>query len=109
VRALGIAYLLDCGLGSTPGTAAEVLHDGVRERISPNKLPADRIPTSRDWARLSGKWTKRIDQRIAELNRLRAGLTQCIGCGCLSIDKCELANPADQDGSKGPAPRYWLG
>jgi MerR family redox-sensitive transcriptional activator SoxR len=65
------------------------------------KLPADRIPTSRDWARLSGKWTKRIDQRIAELNRLRAGLTQCIGCGCLSIDKCELANLADRAGAAG--------
>ena len=74
-----------------------------------SKLPADRIPTSRDWARLSGKWTKRIDQRIAELNRLKAGLTQCIGCGCLSIDKCELANPADRAGRKGPGPRYWLG
>jgi MerR family transcriptional regulator, redox-sensitive transcriptional activator SoxR len=73
------------------------------------KLPADRIPTRRDWARLSGKWTKRIDQRIAELKRLRAGLTQCIGCGCLSIDKCELANPADRAGRKGPGPRYWLG
>jgi MerR family redox-sensitive transcriptional activator SoxR len=72
------------------------------------KLPADRIPTRRDWARLSGKWTKRIDQRIAELKRLRAGLTQCIGCGCLSIDKCELANPADRAGRKGPGPRYWL-
>src|SRR6476661_9951455 len=42
------------------------------------KLPADRIPTSRDWARLSGKWTKRIDQRIAELNRLRAGLSNAL-------------------------------
>ncbi len=36
------ARLADAGLGSTPGTAAEVLHDGVRERISPNKLPAAR-------------------------------------------------------------------
>jgi MerR family transcriptional regulator, redox-sensitive transcriptional activator SoxR len=51
------------------------------------KLPADRIPTRRDWARPSGAWTKRIDDRIAQLRRLRAGLTQCIGCGCLSIDK----------------------
>jgi MerR family redox-sensitive transcriptional activator SoxR len=73
------------------------------------KLPADRIPTRRDWERLSGKWTNRIDQRIAELKRLRAGLAQCIGCGCLSIDKCELANPADRAGRKGPGPRYWLG
>jgi MerR family transcriptional regulator, redox-sensitive transcriptional activator SoxR len=72
------------------------------------KLPADRIPTRGDWARLSGEWKKRIDRRIAELQRLRAGLTQCIGCGCLSIDKCQLANPADRAGRKGPGPRYWL-
>jgi MerR family redox-sensitive transcriptional activator SoxR len=72
------------------------------------KLPGDRIPTSRDWARLSSEWTKRIDQKIAELERLRAGLTQCIGCGCLSIDKCKLANPADRAGRRGPGPRYWL-
>ena len=72
------------------------------------KLPGDRIPTSRDWGRLSGEWTKRIDRKIAELQRLRAGLTQCIGCGCLSIDKCKLANPADRAGRRGPGPRYWL-
>src|SRR5439155_15374781 len=45
------------------------------------RLPAGRIPTRRDWARLSGEWTKRIDERIAELQRLKAGLTECIGCG----------------------------
>jgi MerR family transcriptional regulator, redox-sensitive transcriptional activator SoxR len=73
------------------------------------KLPADRVPSRHDWARLSGAWTKRIDQRIAELERLRAGLTQCIGCGCLSIDKCDLANPADRAGRRGAGPRYWLG
>ena len=73
------------------------------------KLPADRMPTRRDWARLSGQWTKRIDERIAELERLRAGLTECIGCGCLSIDRCNLANPADRAGRAGPGPRYWLG
>jgi MerR family redox-sensitive transcriptional activator SoxR len=73
------------------------------------KLPADRMPTRGDWARLSGAWTKRIDRRIAELENLRAGLTQCIGCGCLSIDKCRLANPADRAGRRGPGPRYWLG
>ena len=72
------------------------------------KLPADRTPTRADWSRMSGAWTKRIDQKIAELQRLRAGLTQCIGCGCLSIDKCEYANPADRAGKRGPSPRYWL-
>jgi MerR family transcriptional regulator, redox-sensitive transcriptional activator SoxR len=73
------------------------------------RLPADRIPTRRDWARLSGKWTTRIDEKIAELERLRAGLTECIGCGCLSIDRCKLANPIDRAGRAGPGPRYWLG
>lgn len=73
------------------------------------KLPADRVPTRGDWARLSSEWRKRIDQRIAELERLRAGLTECIGCGCLSIDRCHLANPADRAGRVGAGPRYWLG
>jgi MerR family redox-sensitive transcriptional activator SoxR len=73
------------------------------------KLPAGRTPTRSDWARLSGEWTKRIDQRIAELQRLREGLTRCIGCGCLSIDRCRLANPADRAGRQGPGPRYWFG
>jgi MerR family transcriptional regulator, redox-sensitive transcriptional activator SoxR len=72
------------------------------------KLPSDRIPTRKDWARLSGAWTNRIDEKIAELQRLRAGLVQCIGCGCLSIDKCALANPSDRAGRRGPGPRYWL-
>jgi MerR family redox-sensitive transcriptional activator SoxR len=72
------------------------------------RLPADRVPSRQDWARLSGAWTRRIDARIAELERLRAGLTQCIGCGCLSIDRCSLTNPADRAGRRGPGPRYWL-
>jgi MerR family transcriptional regulator, redox-sensitive transcriptional activator SoxR len=73
------------------------------------KLPPDRVPTRRDWARLSGGWTEKIDRRIAELQRLRAGLTECIGCGCLSIDRCKLANPADGAARMGPGPRYWMG
>jgi MerR family transcriptional regulator, redox-sensitive transcriptional activator SoxR len=73
------------------------------------KLPVDRAPTRRDWSRLSGEWKKRIDDRIAELQRLKAGLTECIGCGCLSIDRCRLANPADRAGRMGPGARYLLG
>ena len=72
------------------------------------KLPTDRAPSRADWARLSSNWSKRIEQRIDELQRLRAGLTECIGCGCLSIDRCRLANPADRAGRRGPGPRYWL-
>jgi len=73
------------------------------------KLPENRVPQSADWARLSGSWTQRIDERIAELQRLRAGLTQCIGCGCLSLKQCQLANPADHAAGLGPGPRYLLG
>jgi MerR family redox-sensitive transcriptional activator SoxR len=73
------------------------------------KLPPDRAPTRRDWSRLSSKWTSRIDQRIAELERLRVGLTECIGCGCLSLERCKLANPDDRAAAGGPGPRYWIG
>jgi MerR family redox-sensitive transcriptional activator SoxR len=72
------------------------------------KLPPDRTPTGKDWAALSGRWTRRVEERIAELERLKAGLTRCIGCGCLSLDRCRLSNPGDRAGRAGPGPRYWL-
>jgi MerR family transcriptional regulator, redox-sensitive transcriptional activator SoxR len=74
-----------------------------------SKLPPDRAPKRRDWSRLSSQWTDRIDERIAELERLKAGLTECIGCGCLSLDRCRLANPDDRAARLGPGPRYWIG
>jgi len=74
-----------------------------------SKLPADRAPGRRDWSRLSRSWTVRIEQRIAELERLKLGLTECIGCGCLSLDRCRLANPGDAAGRRGPGARYWIG
>jgi len=73
------------------------------------KLPGDRVPTKRDWSRLSSGWRHRIEARIAELQRLQKGLTECIGCGCLSLDRCRLANPEDRAASLGPGPRYWIG
>jgi MerR family transcriptional regulator, redox-sensitive transcriptional activator SoxR len=73
------------------------------------KLPPDRAPTRDEWESLSSTWTERIDDRIAELERLRRGLTECIGCGCLSLDRCKLANPDDRAGRLGPGPRYWIG
>ena len=74
-----------------------------------DRLPGDHAPTRRDWSRLSSTWSSRIDERIAELERLKAGLTECIGCGCLSLDRCRLANPGDRARHIGAGPRYWLG
>ncbi len=73
------------------------------------KLPADRAPSRRDWSRLSNTWTALIDERMAELERLKAGLTECIGCGCLSLERCRLANPGDRAARLGAGPRYWIG
>jgi len=73
------------------------------------QLPPHHAPTRNDWARLSATWTSRIDDRIAELERLKRGLSECIGCGCLSLDRCRLANPGDRAAALGPGPRYWIG
>jgi MerR family redox-sensitive transcriptional activator SoxR len=73
------------------------------------KLPPDRAPTRSEWERLSSTWSERIDARIAELERLKLGLTECIGCGCLSLDRCKLANPGDRASTLGPGPRFWIG
>ena len=73
------------------------------------QLPRNRVPERADWAKLSRTWSGRIDERMAELERLKAGLTQCIGCGCLSLGQCHLSNPADRAGRAGPGARYWIG
>jgi MerR family redox-sensitive transcriptional activator SoxR len=66
------------------------------------RLPEGRTPTRDDWARLSKAWREELDGRIRQLEMLRDSLSDCIGCGCLSIDRCRLRNPADQLGSLGP-------
>ena len=78
----------------------------VRQELA--RLPKHHVPERSDWAKLSGRWTSRIRERIAELERLEAGLSECIGCGCLSLDRCQFANPGDRAGRKGPGPRYWI-
>jgi MerR family redox-sensitive transcriptional activator SoxR len=68
-------------------------------------LPARRTPTARDWARLSAAWYRDLDDRISALQDLRDRLTGCIGCGCLSLTDCQLANPDDLLGASGAGPR----
>jgi MerR family redox-sensitive transcriptional activator SoxR len=72
------------------------------------RLPTGQVPSGRDWSRLSERWTARIEERIAELLRLKRGLTECIGCGCLSLGHCQFANPNDRAGRQGPGARFWV-
>lgn len=72
-------------------------------------LPAEAAPGRDDWARLSAQWRDEIDGRIARLQQLRDGLTNCIGCGCLSTGHCPMRNPDDRLAAEGSGPRLLLG
>jgi MerR family redox-sensitive transcriptional activator SoxR len=69
-------------------------------------LPETRTPTRADWARLSRAWRNRLDDQILALTALRDGLDSCIGCGCLSLRRCALSNPADVAAASGPGASY---
>ncbi len=69
-------------------------------------LPGGRTPTRADWARLSRQWRGRIDEQIERLERLRDKLDGCIGCGCLSLQRCTLQNPQDVVSVRGPGAAY---
>jgi MerR family redox-sensitive transcriptional activator SoxR len=71
-------------------------------------LPSSRTPTRSDWKKLSSRWHSDLTDRIEQLTRLRDTLDGCIGCGCLSIDRCRLYNPQDKGASEGPGPRRLL-
>jgi MerR family redox-sensitive transcriptional activator SoxR len=75
-------------------------------RTALDTLPAQRTPTTADWARLSRSWRSRLDDQIAGLTALRDGLTSCIGCGCLSLRRCKLSNPNDTAARYGVGARY---
>ncbi|MEV5432628.1 redox-sensitive transcriptional activator SoxR [Streptomyces sp. NPDC052701] len=68
-------------------------------------LPADRAPTREEWAGLSAHWRADLDRRIEQLLKLRDDLDDCIGCGCLTLERCVLANPYDVLGEQGSGPR----
>jgi MerR family redox-sensitive transcriptional activator SoxR len=69
------------------------------------ELPDGRTPTRKDWQRLSRRWRADLDERIRRLEQLRDDFSECVGCGCLSLDRCQLANPQDRFGAYGPGPR----
>lgn len=68
----------------------------IREALA--ELPEERTPNRDDWARLSEAWRSELDERIKQLGLLRDHLTDCIGCGCLSLETCVLSNPNDISG-----------
>jgi MerR family transcriptional regulator, redox-sensitive transcriptional activator SoxR len=73
------------------------------------KLPDERTPNKTDWNNVSAAWIRRIDERIAELEQLRATLNSCVGCGCLSLRTCRLYNPEDTAATRGAGARWLLG
>ncbi len=74
-------------------------------RAALDALPKGRTPTESDWRKLSARWRSDLDQRITQLTQLRDQLSDCIGCGCLSLQTCPLRNPGDALGRKGPGPQ----
>jgi MerR family redox-sensitive transcriptional activator SoxR len=77
-------------------------------RTALDSLPDSRTPTKADWARLSARWRRHLDEKIDLLTRLRDDLTGCIGCGCLSLQRCALYNPGDALAAEGPGPRLMV-
>src|ERR1700754_1935091 len=91
-----VAFIM---LSQRIGIPLKVIKDALAQ------LPDERTPTRADWARLSAAWRGELDDRIEQLQRLRDDLTDCIGCGCLSLDLCPVANPRDRLGEEGPGAR----
>lgn len=89
------------------GRAAGIPLRDIRQAIS--SLPEGRAPTKRDWERLSRRWRRDVEERIATLESLRDRLTSCIGCGCLSLRACALFNPEDAVAPRGPGPHLLHG
>ena len=86
------------------GRAAGIPLERIRAAL--DTLPTARTPTRRDWERLSRGWREDLDRRIATLEAVRDRLTTCIGCGCLSIDRCSLLNPDDEATKLGSGAQY---
>jgi MerR family redox-sensitive transcriptional activator SoxR len=86
------------------GRAAGVTIAEIHEAL--DGLPTRRTPSREDWERLSNRWRDDLDARIETLQALRDRLTTCIGCGCLSIDKCDLLNPDDEAGARGAGAHF---
>lgn len=76
----------------------------IRESLS--QLPDDRAPTREEWEEFASQWRPRLEQQIATLVALRDKLSACIGCGCQTLDACQVFNPGDKAAERGPGAHY---
>jgi MerR family redox-sensitive transcriptional activator SoxR len=74
-----------------------------------DSLPEGRTPTHADWQALASAWRAQLDERIRLISRLRDDLDSCIGCGCLSMERCALYNPSDAASALGHGAQYLKG
>ncbi|MGH1490743.1 MAG: redox-sensitive transcriptional activator SoxR [Acidimicrobiales bacterium] len=79
----------------------------IRESLA--ELPGDRAPTKDEWEEFASQWRPRLEHQIAVLEAIRDKLSLCIGCGCQSLDACEIFNPGDRAAEQGPGAQYLLG
>ncbi|MEX0343802.1 MAG: redox-sensitive transcriptional activator SoxR [Rhizobiaceae bacterium] len=79
----------------------------IRQQLQ--KLPEGRAPTKKDWSKISRSFRGKLDDRIEALTKLRDNLDSCIGCGCLSLQRCKLVNPDDEAAKDGPGPQFVTG
>lgn len=80
--------------------------DEIRASLDP--LPADRAPTKEEWENLAKEWRPRLDAQIATLEAMRDRLAACIGCGCQTLDACQVFNPGDRAAERGPGAQYFV-
>ncbi len=71
-------------------------------------LPVDRAPTKEEWEHLAADWRPRLEAQIATLEAMRDRLAACIGCGCQTLDACQVFNPGDKAAERGPGAQYFV-
>ena len=94
-----------CAASRSSASRSASAYRSPQVRASLEQLPDSRTPTRADWEALSRTWRAELDDRIRRLQQLRDDFSGCIGCGCLSLDRCAMANPGDRLGEEGPGPR----
>ena len=80
--------------------------DEIRDSL--DSLPADRAPSREEWERFATQWRPRLERQISVLEAIRDRLSACIGCGCQTLDACDVFNPGDKAAERGPGPQYLL-